>query len=297
MFTESPQIINDATVGQVVVAATATPTASATPTPTSPFPTVTATPQPFERRYKPIPMSIYGYGPKGAIVALKGFGVSEETTADDTGFFRFSSIYSLSKNYPELCLQARDAQNRTTQPSCIPALPVDRKTPLEVGPVLLSPTISLSDNNVVTEDFVFIDGLTSPETEVNIYVSKDNKRYLSLVKEVSAYSFPILKTKSDKQGRFSLVLPTTEESNYKIYASSLYGKDLSAKSNTLKFSVLGEFKSFWQKIIDFFGKNKILALIFLELVTAILLLLYALKLTKKPQKHTEKDYLLWLSKT
>ena len=158
MFTQAPDVTIDASIGQVVVPGTptatpttgptqtSTPTAQASPTTRpssspSPSPSLAPTQKPV-KRYQIKPLSIYGYGPKNSKVTLSGLGVSEVTQSDQSGFFRFDRIYSYSFYYPELCLQSVDIDNNATQPSCIPGLPNNSTIPLEVGPILLSPTIS-----------------------------------------------------------------------------------------------------------------------------------------------------------
>src|SRR5689334_1771896 len=123
MFTTAPDVTIDTTVGQVVVPSTATPTSTSsstsepgsTATPTaslSPSPSPSSIPTPNRRYRVGNSLSIYGYGPINAEVSLKGFGVSEKTVSDQTGFFIFDSIYSYTYSYPELCIQSVDNENR-----------------------------------------------------------------------------------------------------------------------------------------------------------------------------------------
>ena len=289
MFTTAPEITNDAIVGQVVVAATATPSpASATPSPTSTpvytFPTSIAA----TKKYKTNSLSIYGYGPSNSLVTLRGFGVSERTISDDKGYFVFSSIYSFSKTYPELCLQSTDNQNRTTQPTCIPALPNDSLVPLEVGPVLLSPTLSLSGNRIIKDKDGYLSGKTTPNTLVNIFLAKAKEGSLgeiSFIQEANAYSLPVLNTTSNEKGEFDINMPTSDIATYKVFASTKYFENLSAKSNTLKFSVISSSKSFWQMLIEFLLQNKIIAFIVLEVVIFVTLFVKALNQTTKPHRR------------
>lgn len=311
MFTQAPEITVDATIGQVIVTSPApTPTLSPAGPPMSPpyyplpspapvyiYPTVPPSgpidlPKP--KNYKSIPLSIYGYGPINSEVTLKGFGVSEKTISDSDGLFRFSQIYSLSLKYPELCIQAVDDQNRITQPSCIPALPADSLIPLEVGPILLSPTISISENKVKEGTLAVLTGRTTPNTKVNVFVAKKEgaSNKLSLVKEVYAYTLPTVEVKSDEKGEYEVSLPTGESAEYKLFASSRFGEYLSAKSNTLTFAVLTELKTFFQRFWDLVVQNKIIAFILLEVVVFVLLFIQALKLTtKRKRRHNEREYL------
>lgn len=315
METQAPEITIDATVGQVVVTSPApTPTLSPAGPPMSPpyypmpspapvytYPTIPPT-SPIElprpKNYKAIPLTIYGYGPINSEVSLKGFGVSSKTISDNNGLFRFSQIYSLSLKYPELCIQAVDDQNRTTQPSCIPALPNESLIPLEVGPILLSPTISISENKVKEGTNAVLSGRTTPNTKVNIFVAKkeDITNKLSLVKEAYAYTLPTLEINSNEKGEYEVSLPTGESSEYKLFASTKFGEYLSAKSNTLNFAVLTEFKTFLQRLIEMIIQNKIIAFILLEVVVFVLLFMQALKsTTKRKRRHNESDYLKLIS--
>lgn len=311
METQAPDITIDAQVGQVIVASPApTPTLSPAGPPIAPpyypipssvpvytYPTIPPT-SPIEipktKNYKSIPLTIYGYGPINSEVTLKGFGVSSKTVSDSNGLFRFSEIYSLSLKYPELCIQAVDDQNRTTQPSCIPALPNDSLIPLEVGPILLSPTISISESKVKEGTNATLSGRTTPNTKVNIFVSKrdGNTNKLSLVKEANAYTLPAVEINSNEKGEYEVSLPTGESAEYKLFASTKFGEYLSAKSNTLNFAVLTELKTFFQRLWDLIIRNKIIAFILLEVVVFIILFIQALKsTTKRKRRHNEKDYL------
>lgn len=298
MYTQAPEITIDATVGQVVVSQTATPS----PTPvSSSVPTVTATPvytfppspPSLFKRFRDNALIIYGYGPVNSKVTLKGFGVSEQTTTDANGLFIFNRIYSLSLTYPELCIQSVDNENRITQPSCIPALPNNSLIPLEVGPILLSPTVSLSNNRVVEGDEVILLGSTTPNTEVYVYFSKiNNTKAFGIVKEVNAFNLPTIRIKSDKNGDFEIILPSSKSSDYRVFASSKYGEDLSAKSNTLQFSVVTSVKSFWEAIINFITTNKLLAVIIAEALIIVLLFILSLKSIWRGHKiHSEREYL------
>lgn len=238
-------------------------------------------------------LSIYGYGPISSEINLRGFGISERTTSDSTGLFRFSSVYNFTYSYPELCIQAVDSENRVTQPTCIPALPKDISVPFEVGPILLSPTLSLSNNKVVANSESYLSGKTTPNTKVNIYIAKDqNQKLLSLIKEANAYSLPLLNTSSNEKGEFDINMPTSDIAEYKIFASTNFNDNLSAKSNTLQFAVISSVISTFQRLWNFLLQNKIMAFIIAEVLIFIMLFIKALKQTTKHHKrHTEKDYL------
>jgi hypothetical protein len=224
-------------------------------------------------------LSIYGYGPINAEVNLKGYGMSESVTSDSTGLFRFNSVYSFTYIYPELCIQAVDSDNRVTQPTCIPALPNNSIIPLEVGPILLSPTLSLTSNKIVEGGESYLSGKTTPNTLVNIYIAK-------------SYFLPVLGITSDAEGEFDINMPTSDIASYKVFASTKFGGNLSAKSNTLQFVVISSVKSFFQRLWEFLLQNKIMAFIVAEVLLLIMLFILALKpTTTRHKRHNEKDYL------
>ncbi|EKE04991.1 MAG: hypothetical protein ACD_19C00426G0013 [uncultured bacterium] len=246
-------------------------------------------------------LSIYGYGPVNSEVSLRGFGVSEKTISDKTGLFRFNSVYNFTYSYPELCIQAVDDKKRVTQPTCIPALPKDILTSFEIGPILLSPTISLNNNKIVTNSESYLSGKTTPNTKVNIYLAKNKqslllrsreKKILSLVSTANAYSLPVLNTTSNEKGEFDINMPTSDIAEYKVFASTKFAENLSAKSNTLEFAVISSVKSFLEWLWNFLLQNKIMIFIIAEVIILVILFIKALKqTTKKYKRHTERDYL------
>ena len=314
MFTQTPEIIIDATIGQIIVPSTATPTPSASPTPTTESSTTTAsTPTPsasptptytfnpiinIPKKYIQNSLSIYGFGPINSTVSLKGFGISESVLSDEKGFFRFTNIYSYTFTYPELCIQAIDEDLRVTQPSCIPALPNNSIIPLEVGPILLSPTLSISSNNLVVNSRGYLYGVTAPNSDVFIHFSKDDSiKKISLISNANAYSFPIVSTKSNDRGEFNVNLPTGDASLYRVFSSAKIADNFSAKSNTLDFNVISPSLSLFQILMAYLIQNKIMIFLFVEVVVLVFLFLIALKRSTRSQNaHNEKDYLEFITK-
>lgn len=246
-------------------------------------------------------LSIYGYGPIHSEVTLKGQGVSEKTISDETGLFRFGSVYNFTYSYPELCIQSSDAEDRVTQPTCIPPFPNNSLVSFEVGPILLSPTLSLSNNKVATGSESYLSGKTTPNTKVNIYLAKSedkqslllrSKKLLSLVSVANAYNLPVLDTVSDEKGEFDINMPTSDIASFKVFASTKFNDNPSAKSNTLEFAVISSVKLFFEWLINFFLQNKLILFIIAEVLIFIMLFVSVLKSTKKSHKrHTEREYL------
>lgn len=295
MYTSAPDITVDTTVGQVVVPSTATPTpvatattaptsrASATPSATPTSPAGSQTPQPplFGR-----PLSIYGWGPAGSDVNLVGIGVSGNVIAKEDGFFRFESVYSYSPLYPELCIQATDIDKRVTQPVCIPPIPNGNLIPLEVGPVLLSPTLSLSKNSVTQGDHVYISGYSIPSSNINIYLAKKTSKKLTLISEANAFYLPEYQTQTNEKGYFEVSMPSNTESTYKLYASSKMGSENSGKSNTLTYKVLSKAASFWKLLFELLFRSWISVVILVQVILIVFLSHLISESNKRVQRGT-----------
>lgn len=304
METQAPEVTNSVTVGQVVIPTPiATPTLSPayppplppyyetpTPMPYTEFPFIPPVPgvEPPPKRFVGKPLVIYGYGPANSSVGLVGIGVSESTVSDHTGYFVFSQVYSHSLTYPELCIQAVDTEKRVTQPSCIPALSESAIIPTKVGPVILSPTISIESNNVLAGEEVVAEGVTIPNSQVSVHMAKEEGYQLSLVNNVYAYNIPTYQIKSNEKGEFEFSLPTQDSARYTLFASSVLGDSKSAKSNTLNFSVLTKTQSYvaWTK--NQLINNKLAWFIVFEIIVIIVLVIAILKSSSKPHRQVKR---------
>lgn len=181
-------------------------------------------------------MTIYGYAPASSMVFLTGFGVNENRLADTNGYFIFGNIQttSTSSDYPELCLTAY-VNSLSTQPTCLPPLPGGSNV-YEIGPVILSPIISIEQNTLIVGSQVGLNGYTIPNSTVNIYFTESG-RSLAFVEKVLAYTIPVYQVVSDDFGKFQFNLPSNIIARWKVYASTTYQSSLSPKSTTLNFSV------------------------------------------------------------
>lgn len=222
-------------------------------------------------------LTIFGWGPANSEVTLFSQGISETTRSDETGYFKFSQAYikqilsffaqansyvlgaSSELMYPELCLQAVDDQRRTTQPTCIPPLPIDFN--YEIGPVLLSPTISLDQEVVLTSQQAIAQGKTTPNTKVQVFLARENAgqslirkiyellSFSWLVKLAHAYYIPTLEVNSNDAGDFEFELPNDSLDRCRIFVASNIDIGNSAKSNTLVFSVISPIEYFIESIL------------------------------------------------
>lgn len=214
---------------------------------------------------------------------MSGIAVSEETQIDENGYFEFVNppfptflSYLVGNYYPELCFTAADSKNRISMPVCIPPLPKKAFTE-KVGPVILPPTISVTEGITIKESQLVASGSTIPNTEVNVFVAKKTKsNFLELVSEVSAFYLPTYKVKSDANGNYEFSLPTNVSDEWRIFTSSIFQGSQSPKSNTLTYYV----KPATYKLIEIYEdalgriKPKLLILIIgLELLILFILIL------------------------
>jgi hypothetical protein len=224
--------------------ATATPTATSTATPTG-IPSITprpsGTPKP---PFAPNELIIYGYGPANSSFYLMGIGVYEATKSDNRGYFKFDNLmlptilsYAADLLFPELCIQAVDDNNLVTQPSCIAGMPLNISVQ-EVGPILVSPTITIGKNIYYQDEFIESSGKTIPNTKVVISIIRQDKSFIpKLIGEISAYGLPSYEVSSDENGDYSFNLPSNTLDNWKVFASAEYQNNKSPASNVLNFRV------------------------------------------------------------
>jgi len=132
-------------------------------------------------------LTLFGYTCAHCLVYLQGQRVFEETNADSSGFFEFTKIFLPLPNpdYPELCLTSIDNQRQITFPTCLPPLPTGPYH-IEIGPVLLPPTLTLSQGTFAPNQQVIASGqpfLNQPSTSTSL-----SKSRLSLANRLSLTS-------------------------------------------------------------------------------------------------------------
>ncbi len=249
-------------------------------------------------------LTLFGYTSPNALVQLEGQRVSEQVIANLDGYFFFDRIFlplpslQLGKiTYPELCLTSIDTQSRISFPTCLPSLPIG---PFEitVGPVLLSPTFTLSKGNFLPQEQIVAQGLTIPNSEVNIFLANDSplsgQKWLNkffrgkIISPALAYSLPQYQTKADKQGNFEFNLPTIKKANWKIFVGANFQGAQTPKSNTLNFKIQSWWEWLWGKVTSLFrGILRILRpflwliIILIELIVVALLLAKSLRFKVK----------------
>jgi hypothetical protein len=216
--------------------------------------------------------SVFGYGPSSSLITLSGIGLYEETYSEDNGFFEFKNKY-LPMVLSEPCLSAQDKLGRLTTPVCIPPIPQDEEA--NIGPILLPPSISVDKPDYFKGDEVIFTGQTMPDSEVSLSMFTDKTRS-SLSMSVYAFIIPELTVKTDKNGNYSVTLPSAKSESFRVFAQSSMNSDMTPKSNTIKIKIL----PFWMLFVKFLVyiwstfKQRIIEIIIISQIIALLAYLF-----------------------
>jgi hypothetical protein len=190
-------------------------------------------------------VTITGYSSPHCLIELTSPRVFASVYSNPDGYFIFDR--TLLPNDPgELCLSAVDDSHRRSNPVCIPPPPPSNYQ-TDIGPILLSPTLTLDKDQIKPNSTTIASGQGIPNSPVNIYLYQIDSKALIFPQSVQAFSLPIFTTKSDSSGNYSFNLPTVYSSNYRLYSSVIYQNDPSAKSNTLTYHLPSLFWLFWQQ--------------------------------------------------
>ena len=193
-------------------------------------------------------LNLFGYTSPQGIVTFEGLGIFEQTTANNDGYFVFDVRFSplISR---EACLSSKDQLGRISSPVCLPPFP--EGDDVNVGPVIIPPTLSLNNppagGDYFMGDEVILSGQAIPNTEVALSVFGDDKNF-QVIKQVEAFTFPELLTQTDKEGNYSVNLPSSNPKKFRLFAQVNYNKSISANSTKLSLEIL----PFWIFIVRLF---------------------------------------------
>lgn len=195
--------------------------------------------------------TLFGYTSPKSLVTFEGMGIYDQTYSNDTGYFEFKNRFS-PLNPKEACLISQDQLGRVTSPTCIPPFPTQYD--VNIGPVLMSPTLSLNQENYYIGDEIIASGQTIPNTKISFSTFIDETKSLwnivswGLVKPVNAYTFPQLTAVADEKGNYSISLPSSDNSFFRIFTQSEYNSANTPKSNKLNIKIY----PVWMIIIHLF---------------------------------------------
>jgi len=158
-----------------------------------------------------------------------------QTTTKPSGYFAFSR-QAISPDTREICLYSINSQNQHSAAVCIPPPPPNRYY-THIGPVLLPPTIILNSALINPNSTTIASGESIPSSTVNIHLYQTTNQAPIFPSQVSAFSLPNFSTLADEFGHFSLTIPTSYSSDYRLFATTLFQNNPSPKSNTLFYSL------------------------------------------------------------
>lgn len=215
--------------------------------------------------------TLYGYTSPFAHVTLEGQGIFDETTADKHGYFIFKNRFSPG-NDREACLIAKDTQGRVSFPVCLPPFPMKKN--VTIGPIILSPSLSLNRGLFTLNDRGTLDGMSIPNTKVAVSFFGEQAEAITI------------NTITDTDGNFSVNFPTDHPQTMRAIATTRFQEYPSGISNTITIDVL----PWWMIFLTFLGlllsnilKNALTYIFILELL--VLGLLIWLKWYKKGQVY------------
>ena len=188
---------------------------------------------------------LFGYTSPHALVTLDGVGTFDQTYANGKGYFAFKNRFSPFTNR-EACLSAKDQFGRVSRHTCLPPFPISRN--VNIGPVLLAPTISFDKRSYFTGDQVILTGQTIPNTNVKLSFFIDEKASLfSLVKSAYAVAFPTLEAKADAKGSYSIIAPSSYTDTFRVFAQTGFEDQSSPQSVELSIKIL----PWWMVAVQF----------------------------------------------
>lgn len=228
-----------------------------------------------------IDIRLFGYTAPNAIVQAEGVRIFGQVSSDSDGYFLIDPL-PISPEAEEVCVTTIDAEGRAGFPLCINLPEADK--PAEIGPILLSPTLSLSAGSIWQSEKAAATGQTIPNSkvdfsffEIETVMRAQNVLDLlaqKIIQPVEAIGLPLLTTKSDIKGNYSISLPTWKSSAFRIFTKAYWHDAPTHKSLTLSFNV-GEFMEYWVRSV----LPKILLYLFIMIL--LITLIYMEYKTKK----------------
>lgn len=177
---------------------------------------------------------IFGYTSPYSLVQANGVRVFAQTTSDRSGYFLIENL-PLSSDAEEICLVTLDAYRRVGFPLCLPITTEEAEN--EYGPLLLSPTFSLSKGFFWQNGKETGAGMTIPNSKVLVSFFETGNTYISLVTAARATDGNSVTVTSDAKGTFEIKLPSDRATLYRLFAVAFRQEAPTLKSQTLSYSV------------------------------------------------------------
>lgn len=232
-------------------------------------------------------LTIFGYATKYALVFLESNSNLGTTVAKEDGEFRFSNI-SVPKDTREICLSYTDRFGNNSATTCIPFS--ESYYGYSIGPVVLSPTITLVESIKDLGEEIIVRGASIPNQPVRLYSFSDKiATFTSFLSPRKVYAIPPIETVADESGQYEYAIKTEDAQEIRLYTASSLDDLSSDKSTALKAEILPFWVIYLRKLLvllDTFLGNMKNILLLIELMILYVIICYYLL----PQK--EKSLLL-----
>lgn len=203
---------------------------------------------------------IFGYTSPFSIVQVIGVKSFGQTTTDRLGYFIFNNL-PISSETQEICLTTLDSEKRIGFPLCVP---INTNKPQEYGPLLLSPTVSLSNGFFWEREKAVFSGKTIPSSPVDVSFFKSEATADTLfINTAYASGTNISKTNSNPKGDFNMEISQAGAGKYRIFAKAFYENSPTLKSQTLVYTIGSN--------ADYFIRYVLVKIIFLILLAGFLI--------------------------
>jgi len=207
---------------------------------------------------------LMGYtSPRAVVRVTMGANLDETTIARDDGIFLFYDIW-MPATPSEPCFIATDVNGVSSALLCL-AAPAKEDT--SIFDIYLPPTLTLETDKVAYNSTVAARGMTTPKSEVEIYLFKKDVK--GMVAGAWAKQAPRVKILSNDTGNFEFNLPSNVRTTYRVFVGSRFADFMSPKSNTLAYWVIKALV--WTAIIIAISLG----------ILSVILLLYLIKRKRK----------------
>lgn len=221
-------------------------------------------------------LTLFGYTAPQATVKLSNYLFDLSTISGVDGYFEFDRLL-IPKNTPDLCLQSFDQLGRQSLPLCFPPPPATNYH-TRIGPLLLSPSLSLNNPPSARDSSAYASGQTIPNSTVSLHFFQSDPNSTPLSPHpAQALELPQLVAIADNLGNYSFNLPSSFAANYRLFATTTFREAHSPKSPTLSYQLASQFN--------------FLPLIFFTLFT--LLILFSIRFLKKRHHYLPAIRRFW----
>ncbi|KXK07703.1 MAG: hypothetical protein UZ21_OP11001000925 [Microgenomates bacterium OLB22] len=242
-------------------------------------------------------VSLFGYATKYALVTLESNINIGTTMAKEDGEFRFSNV-SIPHNTSEICLSYTDSSGNTSSSTCVPFS--ETYYGYSIGPIVLSPTITLLEAVKDVGEAMEIQGWAIPNQPVRLYTFSDNiVTWGSFLAPHKVHAIPPIETVADEHGHYTYSFKSETAQAVRIYTASSINNLSSDKSPALKADILPFYVIYIRKMALLFRTfvgNMQNILLLLELLLLYILICYYI-LPQKQRALMLRSSTLVLEKT